>query len=1106
MRLTTVLLIAAFLQVQASGRAQSVTISGKALTFKQLFQAIEKQTGYSVFGNRDLLDASRTFSLSVWDMPLKGFLDSMLRDEPVHYRIDEKFIILSRKPVDYMQMAPPADITCTFVDETGAPVQGVTVRLKSKNGGVMTGTDGQCHMNALEDGAVLMISCVGYEPMEIKVSKIAGSSAYTATAVNKAQAHQLTVEPGQHISITAKLKVSIAQLDAVQVNKGYYAESKRLSTGSIVRVSGKDIERQPVTSLLQALQGRVPGMQITSISGAPAAAPKIRIRGESSFRPDGGAPLYVINGVMIESSPLFTQDMIYSNTGYDPLANIDPATVESIEVLKDADATAIYGSRGANGVILITTRQAKGADGLSFGARVYRGTGHIPLRMDMMNLEQYMDMRKEAFRNSNETPRDYDYDLNRWDSTRDVDWMKTMLGGSSEVTDIGITCSAGNGYTSFLFNGGYYKETSPILRRFGFYRAQGNLSVNHRSVNNRLNMGVNASYAFNNNSNLNTPPFLEAALMLPPNAPALFNADGSLNWDIMDFGSYQMPTRDNPYAEAERSRLARTGTLIANGHIQYEIARGLTLRTTIGYTNTSSNELVKSPSKAYPPTVSMYIKGNATFSLNERTSWTAEPQVSYSKKFGEHSLDVLVGSTLLQNSSRWHSVYAADYPSDLLLNSLRGAGSWSVNADEYQAYRYIAAFARIGYNWNQKYVLNLTGRRDGSSRFGLANRYGNFGAVSGAWIFTEEHFFKEHPSFISFGKLRSSYGVTGSDNIGDYKYYNLLNIDNPYQNIVTLSPESLFNPGYKWEENKKLEIGLELGLLRNRIMLEAAWYRNIASNQLIDYQLPFITGFESVHLNFPATIENTGWEFILRSINIQTEKFNWTTQANFSYNRNKLLSFPDLENSPYWNNYQIGQPLSIQKRWVWTGVDPQTGRHTFADYNGDGSYGVEDWRFTELLYAPYELGIENTFRYGPLNLSVLVHLRKQAAPGPYSYNPPGYAWGNQPAIVDKRWRKPGDHSDVAKVTRASDAYNDYNLIAYSTYNIIDASFIKFRTISLNYDLPAAWLARTKVKNVSVFFQGHNLITITRFIGMDPETGARSLPDLKKLAGGIQIKI
>ena len=431
-------------------------------------------------------------------------------------------------------------------------------------------------------------------------------------------------------------------------------------------------------------------------------------------------------------------------------------------------------------------------------------------------------------------------------------------------------------------------------------------------------------------------------------------------------------------------------------------------------------------------------------------------------------------------------------------------------ADEVEArgstdsdYRYNAVFGRVNLQLLDRYILNLTGRRDGSSRFGPGRQFGNFGAVGLAWIFSKEKLFAEG-SIMSFGKLRGSYGTTGSDNIGDYQFLDTYTVvGEDYAGVSVLSPTGIFNPAFGWEANNKLEAGLELGFFKSRISLNAAWYRNRSSNQLVGVPLAATTGFSELTGNFDATVENSGLELDLRSINLSKGSFKWSTTLNLTVPRSKLVRFDGLETSTFANQYVIGEPLSIVKLYRSLGVNPETGQYEIEDFNGDGAItSNEDRQFIADLAPSFYGGLGNTLSWGNLTFDVFLQFKKQEGFNNFQNDAvPGFPRNASVELLD-RWQEPGDMKPV-QVASSGLAFGVGNgdLQRSSDAVVSDASFIRVRNISLNYKVPML----DKGLDVQVYLQGQNLFTFTPFKGPDPEQTLNSrLPPLRQLTLGLKV--
>jgi TonB-linked SusC/RagA family outer membrane protein len=539
----------------------------------------------------------------------------------------------------------------------------------------------------------------------------------------------------------------------------------------------------------------------------------------------------------------------------------------------------------------------------------------------------------------------------------------------------------------------------------------------------------------------------------------------------------------------------------------YELLPGLNLKANLGYATMHLQQVFIYPGASLNPAYN--FTGFAQYGNSDLRNWIIEPQANYIKTIGSGKLDILIGTSFQQEKTIAGITNASNFSSDALLESPSSAGSVTAN-NTYNLYRYQSVFGRVNFNWDNKYILNLTGRRDGSSRFGPDKQFSNFGAIGGAWIFSKESFIQDHLSFLSFGKLRGSYGITGNDKIGDYQYLNTYSsFQYPYQGQVGLIPTQLYNPDYGWETNRKLEAGLELGFIKDRIIVISSYYFNRSSNQLVNYTLPIQTGFNGVNENFPALVQNNGWEFQLNLSIVKAKSFTWDASLNLTIPRNKLLEFPNLASSSYASKYQIGKPLNMVKLIHATGVDPQTGIYQFADNKGQPTSTPvfpDDYTVIKDLTPACYGGFSNRFQYKQFSLALFFQFVKEDGYN-YMYNngTPG-SLVNQPVNVLNRWQKPGDITNTqryATIDPANTAYYYYS--SASDAIVSNASYIRLKNLSFSYALPPEWSSKIKSELIRVYLQGQNLVTLTHYKGSDPETRSIvSLPPLKMLTAGIQI--
>jgi len=1096
MRATIFLIIVASLKVSAGTYAQTVTYSGKNVPLKEAFAAIKKQTGFVLLYKGNILKDTRPVTVAARNQLLETFLKEILKDQPLDYTIQNQTIFIFQKktvvppvvttPPDQQPPAeePAKEVTGTITNTNGLPLSGASIKIRGTSTGTASDAGGKFSI-LVTPKQVLVITYIGYQDKIIKV--------------------------GNETSLNIQLLVKETALNEVVINKGYYSTTQRMNTGSVSRVTSEDIGQEPILNVLQVLQGRVTGLQITQSTGLPGSNYNVQVRGQNSLRiygPDAGNfPLYVVDGVPYITSALNSAPGPYpaSNNAYlppgmglSPLNSINPADIESIEVLKDADATSIYGSRGANGVILITTKKGK-AGKMTIDGKVYTGIQKVPRKIDLLNTQQYLAMRHEALKNSGATPLASDYDINgAWDTTRYTDWQKVLIGGTAHITDANLALSGGTANMQYRFGGGYHRETTVFPGDYADQRASAQFSLNASSPNQRFKTSVIINYSFEKN-NMIFSDLTATALSLPPDAPALYDSTGGLNWQKNTFIS---APNVNPLQRTQRPYQNHTNNLIGNVVFSYDFGAGFVLKTNFGYTTTAMKELTKRYATYFPPSQQATFPPQSNFGNGNSNTWIVEPQLSWHRQMGKGNLNILVGSTFQRQESDQTLINASGFLSQALMDDIQAATQSTINSS-YNGftYKYNAGFGRISYEWDRKYLLNITARRDGSSRFGPNRQFANFASAGLGWIFSEEAFVQKALPFLSFGKLRGSYGSTGNDHIPNYGFLNTYSVTSNYVGNPGLIPYQLYNPDFGWEVNKKLEGALELGFLKDRLMLTASYYHNRSSNQLVGYVLPPTTGFTSIQANLPAVVQNTGVEIELHSTNINTKAFTWKTSFTLTIPRNKLVSYPNLANSSYAYTYEVGKPLNISKVYHYTGLDSATGLYMIQDVNKDGFFGYQD-QHSAFQGQYFYGGLQNSMRYKGFQLDILFQFVKQNGPRLVENSNPGAAC-NQPVSVLGRWQQPGDNKSVQAFGNSYDALVGYFYYTGSDASIVDASFIRLKNLSLTYQLPQSWMKKAKIQSTSIFLQGQNLLTFTGYKGLDPETQAQSMPPLRTITAGLQ---
>ena len=955
------------------------------------------------------------------------------------------------------------------ITDGAIPIPGATIQIKGASRGTVSDFDGHYEINA-QTNDTLLFSYIGYTTVEEPV--------------------------GNRTTINVTLQQDATTLREVVINAGYYNVKDKERTGSISRITTEEIEKQPVSNPLEAMQGRMSGVDIIQNSGTPGGGLEVKIRGQSSIMA-GNEPLYIIDGVPYESNSLGsgnTSGPIIYASNISPLNAINPEIIESIEVLKDADATAIYGSRGSNGVILITTK--KGKQGKSkFTISGNTGMAQIINKLDLLSTEQSLEMRRVAFVNDGIS--DYPvnaYDVNgTWDQNRYTDWQEHLIGNTANFRKIQTSISGGNQQTQFLVSGALQEETTVFPDRFKYDRLSVNINFNHKNKNEKFGLTFSAGYTLEKN-NLPDRDFTYEALSLAPNAPDLYDEEGNLNWEN--------GTWTNPLARLDAEYSQDSKNLIANMVLSYKVFKNVEAKINTGYGFARLEDVQTTPHTIFNPALGMDSSSSALIT-NEgnRLYYIAEPQLKWVHQLNDHHFNILVGSTFQEQSTNNSGFLGFGFANNSFITNLSAAMSLMVIDENETRYRYQSVFGRINYAFKDKLFFNLTGRRDGSSRFGPDNRYGNFGAIGAAWLFSDN---LDLP-WLNYGKLRGSYGLTGNDQIGDYQYLQTYAInDFPYDNNLGLVPTRLFNPNFQWEKNVKKEVALELGMLDQSLSLSAAYYNNRSSNQLINYALPGTTGFTSILSNLDALVENSGWEFELDGVMAGNGHFKWNTSFNLTIPKNKLLEFPGLEDSTYANSYVIGKPLSITKLYKLNGVDPETGLFEFEDFNDDGLItSAEDKQYIADLSPQLFGGFSNTLNYKNWSLDVFFQFVKRNGYNQYRYSQSPGRMSNQPVGVMDRWQQPGDQATMQRFTTGEDseATNAYAQFTQSNGVISDASFIRLKSLELAYSIP---LSDKGIDRCKIALQGQNLLTFTSFNGLDPEQVTRFIPVLRRVNLRVQV--
>lgn len=1097
MRLTTVILIATFMQVSAATFGQRVTLNEQRSTVENVLKKIRAQTGYDFLFDRKIVQNAGLIDLKLSNVTLDEALKSLVSKAPLTYNIDGKIVVIEAKKKSILDkvidLLTEIDVKGRVVDENGKPLKGATISIvlqessenkktgdfsmtvRGRRTASVTDEKGEFQLKNVDEKAIIAVSYTGYETQSVKVAK----------------------------EVFIKMVQEVGDLDQVQVI-AYGSVSRRLNTATVGTVDADVLAQQPVNNALNALNGRLTGVTIVSgAGGLPGAGISVKVRGDNSFGMFGSSssdPLYVIDGIPQASGTRFDSQNFSSNVrgmnGFTNMFNaLNVDDIEQIDVLKDADATSIYGARGANGVVMITTKKGK-AGRVKINVDLAAGAGKVGHYIPMLNTQQYLDLRREAFKNEGITPdATIAPDLLAWDQHAYTDFQRKFLGGTAAQQTANLSASGGTEVMNYYVGVNYRKEGTVIAKDQNVNRIGGLMNLGFTSPNRKFSAQLSTNYAVEK-SNLMTEPFFMRGIYLPPNFD-LYKADGSLNWDN---------NFDNPLASL-LTKYKSTGTFLsANANLSYKPVEGLTLRTTAGYTLNGLENSAQNPAASYnpaDPTASW-----AVFANSPNSNYTIEPQAEYTLKAGPGTLTTLVGTTFSEAISKYTKLTGYNYTFDRQLSTIQAAGIVVPEYDE-QKYHYASLYGRLGYNLYNKYLINLSYRNDASSRFGTNNRLAGFGSAAAVWIFSEEKWMKESVPFLSFGKLKMSYGTTGNDRITNYGYIRSYTAGfYPYQGIRPLNAGLPANPDLKWESTKKIELSLNLGFLKDRILFTGNIYRNRSSNMLNITALASQTGGTALITNLDAVVQNKGLELELNTKNINSGGFTWNTGFNISFERNKLLSFKDIDKATFGSYFKVGETVDAfltRSKFKYNGIDLSTGEPTYKDLDGISGLGADD-QYIASLGHPFYGGLINSFSYKGLTLDVFFKFEQRM--GSINILPDGNLPGmltNQDASVLDRWQKAGDTGKKwpLAVTGMGAQSGSFAYFPSSDFMWGNTSYIKLKTASLSYNLPQRWVQKAKLQNVKLSLQGLNLFSIAKnkYV-LDPEYGYGAYPGLRTWMFGI----
>jgi TonB-linked SusC/RagA family outer membrane protein len=1063
MKLTSILIFMGVLQVSASVYSQQtrMTFSMTDKTVKEVLDQIEQTTDFRFFYNENFTNLNEHVTIVARDNRVEEILDGILDSTDVTFKIMENnLIVIAPKSLIQQQK-----VTGKVTDATtGEPLPGVNVRIEGTNIGTITDIGGNYTIEVPAQDAVIQFSFIGYITESVSV---AGK-----------------------LQIDITLKAEISELDEVII-VGYGTQSKRTITGSIQSVVANEIKDIPVTQVTQQLQGKLAGVQINQATGIPGREMYVRIRGAGSLSA-GSNPLYVVDGFPITGD----------------LTNINPEEIETISILKDAASTALYGSRAANGVVLITTK--RGTSGKSeIGFNAYYGFQALPKKgiPEVMNGTEFAQFKKESYEDLSQpvpaafqNPEQYGAGYN---------WYDAMF-RTAPIQDYTLSLSNRGDKFSVATVAGYMNQEG-IMINSGYSRYSLRINSDYK-VNDKVKMQFNLAPTYTSRYNASSDGIFWAggllinALLAWPILP-YENPDGTLPISSFLPGLSAFPSPNYYRAAREIKTTTNTSRILSNISIAYEPIKGLVLKSAANIEMGSENTKNFQPSTSttgfavLPPVTATLNLGS-----NSSLSWLLENTVTYSKKIGDHNFEAMAGYTTQKYKFNSMGIRATTFPDDRI-SDVDAATTLQMNGtdSDIQEWSLISYLGRLNYDFRGKYLISVLIRRDGSSRFGSENKWGNFPSVSVGWIASEENFFPKN-NVLTFMKIRGSYGLTGNNNIGNYTSYANVNLGANYVFGTTIASgsyvSSLANPYLGWETTSQLDIGTDIGFLDNRISLTYDYYSRKTYDMLYNFTIPQSSGFGSFTGN-SGELKFWGHEIAITSRNM-VGNFKWTSNVNITFGDNKVVSLAPNVDAIYQGGHisRVGQRLGLFWGLIQDGVyDNQeeydnsakaaqsaVGTIKFKDVNGDGAIlNTNTGGDLTVIGDPtpkYLFGITNTFSFKNFDLSVIASgsvgndIANRFEQGTTNLDGPF----NILKEIKYRWRSPSDPGlgKYGTTTRGTFMERDW----FNSRFINDGTFLTIKNITLGYNVPVS-----KVKFMSrlrVYASVQQAFVFTKYKGNNPE--------------------
>ncbi|MCE6989787.1 SusC/RagA family TonB-linked outer membrane protein [Dyadobacter sp. CY323] len=1041
-------------------------------TLKDALNRIEKQSTYKFVYNASEVAGQGGITHTFRNQPLEKVLTELLVSRGFSFKIIGSNVLVkkTKKEVTGNDASIQSEsqllaIKGKITDQNSEPLPGVSVRIKETNQGTVSDSEGNFSISDISTDHILVFSYIGYLSQEVK----AGGQSY----------------------LSVQLVADRKQLEEVVV-VGYGTRARKDLVGAISKVNANEIKQIPAASADAQLQGRVAGLQVTSNNGVPGESAFVRLRGTTSINASN-SPLYIIDGVFLNNESMQTINM--GGTSTSALADINPNDIESMEVLKDASATSIYGARAANGVIIITTKRGKYDSGAKISLNVSEGFAKVdqgrmwklvsgPETAEFVN-ESWINSGidnpalKQTFANRPYRPvseggRGEPSEQGTYDRLNDV--FRT-----ARLRNYDLSLMGGTKSTKYYIGGSYTKQEATIKPVY-FDRASLKINLD-QNVNDKVTIGTSNSISrsFRNQLITGSTPrgIFQSALLTASNLPK-FNTDGTpALWGGFDNVDVLV---NNNFIKTTSLRY------IGNLYVDAEILPGLKFRTSWSLDFNNYDEYQYWTDKTVlgaAPT-----NGSASSSVTQNSTWINEQTLSYRSRFGEnHNLGILLGNTIQSNVIKNTSAQGTNFPNNSYTQISSAANQKS--AQSWTKGNLASFFSRVDYSYAGKYFVELAVRADGSSRFGENKKWGYFPSAGIAWRLKEEAFL-EKSNTISDLKVKASVGLSGNQNgIDDFAARGLWAGGQGYADLPGSSenpgtaPQQLGNPDLRWEKTNQIAAGVEAGFLKNRITTEVNLYRKYTTDVLLELPVPSVSGFTSLYTN-AGEISNKGIEIGINSTNVEGEDFVWSTNFNIARNYNKIEKLPTPINYSYHRSIE-GSPLGSFWAYKHLSVNPENGKAIYEDANKDGQITVADRQIVGQTVPKFIGGLTNNFRYKNVDLSLFFSFQQ----GNKVYNR-NRAYGESGGTraerlylesARNRWQKPGDIAELPRITTVGQNYT----LDPTTRVLEDGSFIRLKSLSVGYTFPRGVLQRLRVDAARVYFNATNLWLLTKYTGFDPES-------------------